>query len=329
MLVNEKDLQPFQAKDKNLHSNRIIDSRQEFTLLEKKIIYCVINQLEVSTSPQEDLFGDKRFKIPVSTFGTDYSFTTLKQAINKLTTRNISGGNNKKEEAWSITPIPSAKIKNGFLEVVLYSEAVPYFIDLKKRGYTAYELDVAMSLTSVYSQRMFELLSRYKDTGSWFETIDRFKFLMGVDKEKTFTGVAANGKLKEKILEPARKELAEKTDIEFDYSFEKEGRKFVAINFKVYTKKIVQQMNTADAKADARDVVEQLVVLPQGQQMVFFYQAFANYQFNDKQKKQILADQRLIAKFTEIHTQIMTGAITVETTSTRLMAWHLRQLGLR
>jgi hypothetical protein len=70
--------QLFHSKENNYHSNRIIDSRQEFTLLEKKIIYCIINQLEVSTDPQEDLFGDMYFKIPVSIFGEDYSFSTLR-----------------------------------------------------------------------------------------------------------------------------------------------------------------------------------------------------------------------------------------------------------
>jgi plasmid replication initiation protein len=173
-----------------------------------------------------------------------------------------------------ITPIPSAKIENGVLEVVLWREAVPYFIDLKKRGYTSYELDVALSLTSVYSQRMFELLSRWKDTGKWYGVdIQHLKFLLGIDKDKTYNGVAANGKMRQAILEPSRIELAEKTDLEFDYSFEKEGRKFVRINFDVRTKKLVQHIKTADAKADAVSILEQLSEATQGQQMIFLHTA--------------------------------------------------------
>ncbi len=322
----EQDI-AFYPKDKNLHSNRIIDSKQEFTLLEKKIIYCVINQLEVTPNPQEDLFGDKRFKIPVSTFGDDYNFSALRQAVNKLATRTISGGNNKKEEAWVITPFPFAKIKNGALEVALYREAVPYFIDLKLRGYTAYQLDVALSLSSVYSQRLFELLSRFKDTGKWYVEISKLKFLLGIDKDKGYNGAAANGNLKLKVIEPAMKELAEKTDIEFNYSFQKEGRKYVSIQFDIYTKKLIKHIETVDAKADAVNVLEQVADASLGQQMVFLHTALADYQFDEKQKRKIIEVSKFTVKFVEVHSQILTGAIQVQTTQTRYMAGILRTLG--
>jgi plasmid replication initiation protein len=110
------------------------------------------------------------------------------------------------------------------------NDAVPYFIDLKKQGYTTYELDVAMSLTSVYSQRLFELLGRWRDTGKWYGIeIQRLKVLMGVDKDKAYK---KHSNIVNRILEPARLELAEKNG----YRVYLEGRKFVIINFDIYTK---------------------------------------------------------------------------------------------
>lgn len=323
----EQEFDLFRSKDKNYHSNSIINSRQEFSLLEKKIIYCVINQLEVTTDPQQDLFKNLYFKIPVNTFGVDYSFWKIRDAMIKLVGRSINGGNNKKEHAWALTPFPWAEVKNGVLEVCLQSKAVPYFMDLKKRGYTAYELDVAMSLSSVYSQRLFELLTRFKDTGHWLVEIDRFKFLLGIDKEKTYNSPSANGKIRQAILEPAQKELAEKTDIEFTYTFGKEGRKFVSISFEIFTKKLIKHLETADAQEDRNALLTQLADATQGQQEIFIAQAFADYQFTEEQKNRIRNNDKLKLKFVEVHTAIMTGAVKIETTATRLMAWHLRQLG--
>ena len=317
----------FQSKEKNYHSNRIINSRHEYSLVEKKMIYCIINQLDANMKVQEDLFNNMYFKIPVSAFGKDYSFHALKAAIMKIVTRVITGGDDRKEHAFALVPIPWAEVKNGMVELMLQAKAVPYFIDLKKQGYTSYELDIAMSLGSTYSQRLFELLSRFKDTGKWRVDIDNFKFLLGIDKEKIYNSINGNGKIKEKVLEPARRELAEKTDIEFTYSFEKESRKYVAINFNIYTKKLIKHIETADAKADAVSVLEQVAEAPHGQQMMFLHTALSEYQFDEKQKRKILDNQKFTLKFVEIHTLIMTKAIEVQTTPTRLMAWHLRQLG--
>lgn len=248
-------------------------------------------------------------------------------AINKITNRSITGGDSKKQHAFSLNPFPFAEVKNGMVELIMYSKDVPYFIDLKARGYTSYQLNIALTLKSVYSQRLYELLSRFKDTGKWHVEIERFKFLLGIDKEKTFMGNLANGNLKSKVIEPAMKELAEKTEIEFNYSFQKTGKKYTAIAFDIYTQKLIKHIETADAKADAVEVLEQLAEARPGQQMAYLHIALSRYEFTDAQRQKIIKSNPVTVKFLHIHAQIETGAIKVETTPTRLMAWHLRQLG--
>lgn len=309
------------AKDKNYHSNSIVDSRQEYSLLEKKMMYFAINQLDISPeNVQRDLFNDICFKIPVSAFGEDYSFKTLKIAINKITNRSITGGDNKKQHAFSINPFPFAELKNGVVELVMYSKAVPLFIDLKTRGYTSYELDIALSLKSVYSQRLYELLGRFKDTGKWHVEIDRLKFLLGIDKEKTFNGPLANGRLKEIVIEPSMKELAEKTEIEFDYCFEKTGRKFTAITFFITTKAKIKFIETADLKQSAREYLGELIQANKGVQMVALHNALNEYTFTEPQKKEILNNDQKKIQFLELDTQIKMGAVEIRTTKTRYVA---------
>ncbi len=317
------------AKDKNYHSNSIIDSRQEYSMLEKKMIYFAINQLDISLqNVQRDLFNDICFKIPVSAFGEDYSFKTLKTAINKITNRSITGGDNEKQHAFSINPFPFAEVKNGMVELVMYSKAVPLFIDLKIRGYTSYELDIALSLKSVYSQRLYELLGRFKDTGRWYVEIERFKFLLGIDKEKSFNGTLANGRLKEIVINPAMKELAEKTDLEFDYCFEKTGRKYTAITFIIKTKKLLKFIKTQDAKQDILTVTRQLREMPANEHMPTIIQALSDYKFSYKQKENIKRDEKMISEFFRVHLDIIAGVVEIRKDKTSYMASVLMPLGL-
>lgn len=316
-------------KDKNYHSNSIIDSKQEYSMLEKRMIYFVINQLDISPqNVQKDLFNDICFKIPVSAFGEDYSFKTLKAAINKITNRSITGGDNKKQHAFSINPFPFAEVKNGMVELVMYSKAVPLFIDLKTRGYTSYELDVALSLKSVYSQRLYELLVRFKDTGKWYVEIERFKFLLGIDKEKSFNGTLGNGKIKATVIEPSMKELAEKTEINFDYCFEKTGRKYTAITFIIKTKKLLKFIKTEDANQNLQTVANQLRNLPANEQMPAIIQALSDYNFSYKQKENIKRDEKMISEFFRVHLDIIAGVVEIKKDKTSYMASVLMPLGL-
>ncbi len=324
------DLVQVKPKDKNYHSNSIIDSRQEYSVLEKKMIYFAINQLDIRPENiQRDLFNDICFKIPVSAFGADYSFKTLKSAINKITNRSIIGGDSKKQHAFSLNPFPFAELKNGTVELVMYHKAVPLFIDLKTRGYTSYELDIALSLKSVYSQRLYELLGRFKDTGKWFVEIDRFKFLLGIDKEKSFNGPLANGRLKMIVLEPAMKELEDKTDIKFDYRLIKSGRKYVSIEFDIYTRKLLKYIETAEARESREQFLERIADAPELDQELFIIKAFAtDYRgFTEIQKNRIRENDTFKLKFVEIHTSILSGELKVYKTPTHVMAAALHKLG--
>lgn len=324
-----ENLPLFQPKENNYHSNKIIDSRHEFSLLEKKLIYCIINNLDTSNTQQKDLFNDIRFRFPVSIFGEDYNYSAMKEAIKKITTRTITGGDDRKEKFWSITPIPSAKIEGGVVNITLYSEAVPYFIELKQKGYTQYQLDVALSLTSVYSQRLYELLKRWKDTRHWSNVpIERLKWLLGIDKKPVYNGRLATGKIKSKILDPAQKELSEKTDIEFTYTFCKEGRKVVAIDFEVIPKEMIKKIEHAETREDFVEILHEVMEKKPSEQMQILEVILnsGKYSFTQEQRIKITRHSELAIKFLEVHHQLLAHPDMVKTTPTRYIAGILKKI---
>lgn len=92
------------------------------------------------------------------------------------------------------------------------------------KGYRKYELVTAMQFQSVYSMRMYELMSGQKRPIEF--TFEDLKMRFGLkDKYK----LTANFKLR--VLEIAKKELDEKSPYSFNYIEVKEGRKVVGFKF--------------------------------------------------------------------------------------------------
>jgi len=263
-------LKIYSSKKKNKHSNALIDTRHEYSLLETKMLYCLINQVDPSMDVQKDLFGDTLYSFPISLFGKNYSYAALNKAADRLMTLKVSVGDVKTNSFEKFVLIPYVKLLNGKVTMQIQRQAMPYFVDLAKWHYTSYELDVVLRLTSTYSQRLYEILKR-QPKNFWKVSIDEFKFQLNIDNQKSFEGPKGNGRIKEKILEPARKELAEETDISFTYEYIKEGRNIVSIYFKVIKKKMDDDAPVPDAEAframigeavNKVDVVKPEVVLP-------------------------------------------------------------------
>ncbi len=119
------------------------------------------------------------------------------------------------------------------IEFEISSQIQPYLFDLAK-GYTAYNVAMAISLKSVYSQRFYEFCNQWKDTGKWNISVQKLKEILSVDKDYE---LYAN--FKQRVLEPARKELlenakAKKSDVWFDYKEKKVGRKVQELLFTIY-----------------------------------------------------------------------------------------------
>lgn len=88
-----------------------------------------------------------------------------------------------------------------------------YFLNLKK-NYTTYNLSEYISLPSLHSMRLYELLAQFKTTGIRQDNLTDLKELMGVEKKfENFNDFLR------KVLLPAQKTL-QKTSMAFDFRLE-------------------------------------------------------------------------------------------------------------
>ena len=109
--------------------------------------------------------------------------------------------------------------------------ARPYFFDLKN-NFTLLELKSVLSCTSKHAKRLYSLACQWRGTGGHTYNLGEFKEMLGLKdpkgKEKEqYTELST---LKRQVLEIAKKQINEHTDIVFDYELLKtRGRSFDTI----------------------------------------------------------------------------------------------------
>lgn len=96
------------------------------------------------------------------------------------------------------------------------SESAAYYINIDT-PFTQYYLSDYLSLSSKYSQALFERLKKWEKKGRWETQLPELRKLLLFP-----VGYLKNmGQLKRKVLEPVRKELREKTNFIFSYTINK------------------------------------------------------------------------------------------------------------
>lgn len=110
--------------------------------------------------------------------------------------------------------LASAEYKNGegIMLLTFSPKLKPYLLQLKK-AFTSYRLNNILSLKSAYSIRLYELLKKWQYLNKWECSIENLKEKFGIEQDK----YKLYGHFKARVVEPAVKELNEKTDIQISY----------------------------------------------------------------------------------------------------------------
>jgi len=210
-------------------------AKYDFSAYEKRIMYRLVE------FAQDELKGimirDNMRKITPTLFGReimmpvadilrdekDQNYTIAKRAFRSLAQKGVEY---EDDEIWQYTSIISSpkidKVK-GYVIFTVLDDIWRCLLDFTK-GYRKYELVTAMQFKSVYSMRMYELLSGQKKPLVFgFEDL---KFRFGVKEKYKLVG-----HFKSRVLDVAKKELDENSPYSFNYLEIKEGRKVVAFKF--------------------------------------------------------------------------------------------------
>lgn len=280
----------------NQQPNIITRSSDQMTLIEKRILYLVINQMESGMSLQEDLFRNLDFTISVSDTG-ESNYKRIREALEKLQGRKLVIIDDFKAKKFtSIVPFPYVSYDKGKIHLKMLGDVTPYFLELKY-GFTKYELEAALSLNSVYSQKLYELLSRWKDKKEWSVPIEELKMLLNAEHYKRTPD------FKRACIDAALNEIEEKTDLKGSYEVVKKGNKIIGFDFKIQTYKDLARESHSEEMEGYRD-------LTSNEKLLYTQKLLLDYNFTRKQQNEIVSNPALFNKFVDLESKIANGVIT-------------------
>ena len=214
-----------------IQSYIITAAKYDFTVDEKRVLSHLVEMMqpliegkELVGKVEQDLWGTYHFELP-----TEYFFEEganrqrIKQAIKSLNEKSFEY---EDEDGWGICRLIEMPFldKRGKVEFYLGKKLVEAFLNFNK-GYSKYQLDISLSFKSVYSMRLYELISN--QTRKLTFRISKLKQMWNIT-EKAYE---RNYNFIQRIIEVAKKELDEKSNWSFTYQPIKKGRSFELIEF--------------------------------------------------------------------------------------------------
>ena len=240
-------------KDLVVKTNRLNQAFQVLTLAELHIVQlAIVDARETGTGLSTDtpLRIDAKRYAEVFNTTRQNAYQRMKEAEDTLFNRRFSfydedGKLVKSRWIQQVRYIDD----EGAIELVFTLAVVQGIsrIDGVKEFFTQYLLSQTAQLNSVYSARLYELLIQWGSTGK-VPIID-----LGDFREQLGIGVNEYQRMhhfKARVLEPAIKEINEKTDIKAEYEQHKKGRVISGFSFKFKKKPQPKSEKSLDSKRD-------------------------------------------------------------------------------
>ena len=320
-VLNNEDQLPliFKKRPTNYQPNVFTESRQEFTELEKKIVTLVVNQIgHLSLKGSTKIGGDMVFRVPFLELTKTNNHSKIADAAESLQSKRLIYRNDKTHQLDIITPFPRIRFDlidgQRFIELTMFSAVVPHFAELGQR-YTKYDIDVMLSLSSVYSQRMFEIVSMYYNRGQYqfAYAVDRLMEMLNCPEQYTFNDLRKNS------LIIAQRELQQKAGINLDWvPSRKVGKKIVELAFTIKTH---QQLALDGVKQDQL-VINQMSI---NEAVTTAWQLMKSYKLKSWQKDLIVSDHSLLETFFRVDSELANG---LRTNVKNPTAYLIKSLGI-
>lgn len=184
---------------------------------------------------QKDDEDFKEYEIPVAELFADVyggkDYKTIKKTLESLISRTISILEDGNFTVYSLFAKGSYLTKENTIRIKINSEIKHHFLELKKIHYTKYNLMEFLTLSSTYSQRLFEFLKSWENCQSTQIAVEELHSILGVQEvyKKNFFD------FKRRVLDPALKEINKKTSLEYSWKplkFKNKVTQIIFINSK-------------------------------------------------------------------------------------------------
>ncbi len=229
-------LEPEKPSDKAVtlwQSNILTSARYELTKLEKNILYLAMREMQPTDLPSQ-LYYVSTVELRERT-GEEIKYDRLRIVTKKLLGRVLEADlpNGDLLQTHFFSSVQYIK-GTGTLEISIDPKIRPFYGYLKSH-FTTFQLDLAITLNSIYAKRFYEIFSMYKHLPNKVFRIplDKLKIQLGLtDKDTGKDKYPLYANFKQTVLRPAE-EINTATDLAFTYREIKQGKKVVELEFTV------------------------------------------------------------------------------------------------
>lgn len=210
-------------------SNYLVEAAYRLSAVEQKIILVLASMIRTK---------DREFKPYMLKIR---NFSRLIELDSKADYEYLKGVTKSLLEKVFVIRTPHSEIQTHWLSSVEYNQGKgsvaftfdpklkPFLLQLKDR-FTTFRLRDVIQLRSSFSIRMYELLKEYENIGSRTFAVEQLKEVLGLEPRQ----YGLYGDFKKRVIVPAQKELAAKTDIAFDFDEIKTSRAVTKLRFRIF-----------------------------------------------------------------------------------------------
>lgn len=221
-------------------SNNLVEARYHFSIWETRVFTKLVSLI------QPDDVDFKKYKLQIKDLVSFYSvndndaYVKIKAVPDSLLKKVVTipyteNGEERFLKTGLIAQATIPKKKEGYIELSFHPDLKPYLLQLK-RTFLSYDIRNVLKISSVYSVRIYELLKQYERIGCREFDIETLKIILGVsDKYKLY------GHFKSRIIIKAQEDLEQYTDICFDFSEIKKGRRVTDLFFEIKKNKRAEE----------------------------------------------------------------------------------------
>jgi plasmid replication initiation protein len=213
-------------------ANRLVQAKMPLTKVQHRIVGMLISQLDKG----DEEFDHQRLHIKDLVEKSQISSGNLYSLAEdicdrllekKLKIKDIKDGR-RRYKGISLMDSCEYVEGDGFIKAKFNDSMKPFLLQLKRR-FTMYDAGHFLPLKSTHSMRIYELLKMREDISILRMSIEELREILGVkDSYEYFS------QLKAHVIEKARDEIKNKTDIYFTYNVEREGRSAERIKFFIH-----------------------------------------------------------------------------------------------
>ena len=287
------ELMDVNKENKLIYQHNVITSgRYDYSACMLDILFMVLSGLEV---------GKMEYTIHVQDIeaitGRKWNLKQLREATESIGSRMFEIETPEQiRQIWLFSNVDYI-LGTGSFTVGINPKASPYFFDLKN-NFTALQLKSVLNCSSKYAKRLYAIACQWRSVGSKRFEIEELKKMLGlIDKKgnEQFVEITA---FKKFVLEIAKKQINENTDIEIDFELKKRGRSFHWITLHINSQKFKQLEIEFDKSIDIQKFKSKLMA----------------YGFNEEQAELIATQEKekdFDVLITELNEKVRTRKLAV------------------